>query len=258
MSTTGLLSPITVADAGNLHVVPGKDPLKSYTLIAGSRRLAAAKKLGWETIPAFVRENTTQVDRTVINIGENALRKDLTTYEMARACSELRNQVKSEGGKITLAEIGKRAGLSIPRVQQLTAAFDTLPGEIKERWKKEGTAQDDGPRIMTTSFITELVKLQDPDKQLKAFKEEDALIKKLYEDGEGKPKTRADGKKKTANAKKSLNVKLDRYKKVCKAVKGQKAEVQIMQVVEYLIGETDSVPGLIDDSPKETKKGKDK
>lgn len=69
----GLLQPITVRPAPE-HT--------GYELIAGERRLRAAKRLGWKEIPAIVRETT---DRAMITLAmvENLQRADLDPIEEA-------------------------------------------------------------------------------------------------------------------------------------------------------------------------------
>lgn len=54
-------------------------------LIAGYRRLAAAKELGWDMIEATVRED----NDPVINLIENMNRKDLTLWEEIKAIEEV-------------------------------------------------------------------------------------------------------------------------------------------------------------------------
>lgn len=69
----GLLQPITVRPAPE-HT--------GYELIAGERRLRAAKRLGWTEIPAIVRETS---DRAMITLAmvENLQRADLDPIEEA-------------------------------------------------------------------------------------------------------------------------------------------------------------------------------
>jgi ParB family transcriptional regulator, chromosome partitioning protein len=60
-----------------------------YELIAGARRLAAAKRLGWSTIKAIVVENPTDAEKLEIELEENIQRKDLTNEEIARGNKRL-------------------------------------------------------------------------------------------------------------------------------------------------------------------------
>jgi ParB family chromosome partitioning protein len=67
----GLLNPIVV----NAH----------NELVAGHRRLEAARKLGWARIPARVVTEGDEADMVEMEIDENTQRKDLTSDELAEA-----------------------------------------------------------------------------------------------------------------------------------------------------------------------------
>jgi ParB family chromosome partitioning protein len=67
----GLLNPIVVSQENEL--------------IAGHRRLQAAKKLGWARIPARVISGDDEADLVEMEIDENTQRKDLTSDELAEA-----------------------------------------------------------------------------------------------------------------------------------------------------------------------------
>ena len=58
-------------------------------LIAGNRRLEAAKKLGWKYINAVIIENKKRADILEIEIEENVQRKDFTPEEISDAYKKL-------------------------------------------------------------------------------------------------------------------------------------------------------------------------
>lgn len=68
MGRNGLLHPITVN---------GKN-----ALVAGWRRLEAAKRLGWKTIDAVVLDETDRVRELEIELEENAVRSALSDGEL--------------------------------------------------------------------------------------------------------------------------------------------------------------------------------
>jgi ParB family chromosome partitioning protein len=69
-------------------VVRHPDEEGYYELIAGERRLRAAKELGLKEIPAIVREAS--LDDAIIEMGiENILREDLSFYERGRWVEKL-------------------------------------------------------------------------------------------------------------------------------------------------------------------------
>src|SRR5690606_23137035 len=73
MSRVGLLNPITV-----------HQPNVSPILVAGHHRLAAAKKLGWETIRCYVLPSETSADDLRLSeIDENLARGELSPAERA-------------------------------------------------------------------------------------------------------------------------------------------------------------------------------
>jgi ParB family chromosome partitioning protein len=78
LRSSGLLQPITVRPAGP----------NAFELIAGERRLRAATRLGWEKIPAVVKEID---DRTALTLAlvENLQRADLNPLEEAEGYQRL-------------------------------------------------------------------------------------------------------------------------------------------------------------------------
>lgn len=80
MQASGLLQPVAVR--------PRKDG--RYELIAGERRLRAATRLGWTSIPAFVRDVT---DEQLLSLAlvENLQREDLNPIEEAEGYRQLIN-----------------------------------------------------------------------------------------------------------------------------------------------------------------------
>jgi ParB family chromosome partitioning protein len=62
---------------------------KKNVLIAGGRRLEAAKSLGWRTINAVILENSTELSRLELEIEENTQRRDFTMEELADATKKL-------------------------------------------------------------------------------------------------------------------------------------------------------------------------
>ena len=56
-----------------------------YTLIAGQRRLEAARRLGWNAIQCRVVDDVTEESLVELEIEENSTRKDFTSDEMADA-----------------------------------------------------------------------------------------------------------------------------------------------------------------------------
>jgi len=62
---------------------------KKNLLIAGERRLEAAKRLGWRTINAIISERSSELERLELEVEENLQRRDFTPDEVAEATRKL-------------------------------------------------------------------------------------------------------------------------------------------------------------------------
>jgi ParB family transcriptional regulator, chromosome partitioning protein len=80
LQTHGLIQPIVVRPVENSE--------ENFEIIAGERRFRAATSLGWETIPAIIREMTDKETASVALI-ENLQREELTVIEEAKAYEKL-------------------------------------------------------------------------------------------------------------------------------------------------------------------------
>ncbi len=80
LRTYGLLNPITLNN--------------KYELIAGERRLQAAKQLGWTNINAVIQNNLSDIEELEMELEENNQRKEFTKDELLdgyRRLEKLRN-----------------------------------------------------------------------------------------------------------------------------------------------------------------------
>ncbi len=97
----------------------------SYTLIAGERRLLAARQAGLETIPAIVREASEQ-QRLVIALIENVQRMDLNAMEAAEAYRQL-----AEDFNLSHEEIAHHVGKSRVAITN-TLRLLKLPKDVQQ------------------------------------------------------------------------------------------------------------------------------
>jgi len=97
----------------------------SYTLIAGERRLLAARQAGLETIPAIVREASEQ-QRLVIALIENVQRTDLNAMEAAEAYRQL-----AEDFNLSHEEIAHHVGKSRVAITN-TLRLLKLPKDVQQ------------------------------------------------------------------------------------------------------------------------------
>ncbi len=96
----GLLQPLVVSRAAD----------GEYTLIAGERRLRAAREAGLDTVPCILREPSRQ-EMLEWAIIENVHREDLNPIERARAYQEVIDRFD-----LTQSEVAQRLGVSRPGI----------------------------------------------------------------------------------------------------------------------------------------------
>lgn len=134
----GILQPITVQPAND----EGK-----HLIIMGERRWRAAKLAGLKSIPALVKEATSQL--RAIQVTENVQRAELTTMEIAMAVE----QMKNDG--MTRQQIAESLGWNQSAISRFTSVAK-MPEELQElarqnvpvqaladlnaQWKKDETA----------------------------------------------------------------------------------------------------------------------
>jgi ParB family chromosome partitioning protein len=111
--TRGVLQPILVRPSAG-----GR-----YELIAGERRLRAARMAGLERIPAVVR-STEENERLELALIENMAREDLNPVDAARACAALVDELG-----LTKEEVGRRCGRSRAGISNLIRLLD-LPDDV--------------------------------------------------------------------------------------------------------------------------------
>lgn len=118
----GVLQPLTVSrtevekDDGGL--------MTEYELIAGERRLRAAKLAGVIQVPVIIREGDTAMMKLELAIIENLQREDLNVVDRARAFFRLTSEFK-----FTHNEVAKKMGRSREYVSN-TLRILALPEEV--------------------------------------------------------------------------------------------------------------------------------
>jgi ParB family chromosome partitioning protein len=109
----GVIQPLIVRS-----VEPG-----SYELVAGERRLRAAKAAGLATVPAIVRE-ADERESLLLALVENVAREDLSPVEEARAYAVLMDEFE-----LSLGDVAERVGRSKPSVSNRLRLLD-LPDDV--------------------------------------------------------------------------------------------------------------------------------
>ncbi|SRR6056297_2800902 len=130
IKTYGIIQPL---------VVIKKDT--GYELIAGERRLRAAKKLELKEVPVIVRDLDEQ-NKLEVSLVENLQREDLNPIEKALAYRKLIDEFN-----LTVNELAKRLGKSRPLVSNNLRMLN-LPEEIQEAITK-GLVNEGHANILT-------------------------------------------------------------------------------------------------------------
>ena len=118
----GVLQPLTVSRAEVEKEDGGL--VTEYELIAGERRLRAAKLAGVLQVPAIIREGDTSMMKLELAIIENLQREDLNAVDRAHAFFRLANEFK-----FTHNEIAKKMGRSREYVSNSLRLL-ALPEEV--------------------------------------------------------------------------------------------------------------------------------
>lgn len=101
-----------------------------YELIVGERRLRACKKLGWELIPAIVRD-VDDKEAAELALIENLQRADLSVFELAEGYERLLSEFN-----LTQEELAQRLGISQANVANKLRLLK-LPPEVREVISRE-------------------------------------------------------------------------------------------------------------------------
>jgi ParB family transcriptional regulator, chromosome partitioning protein len=115
----GLLSPILVRAEG-----------EGYVVVAGERRLRAARLAGWHTIAVRIRDNCAPTERLVLGLVENLQRQDLDPIERAKGYRALIDEHQK-----TMAEVGQLVGLartSVVNALRLLKLPPTLQDKVQD------------------------------------------------------------------------------------------------------------------------------
>jgi ParB family transcriptional regulator, chromosome partitioning protein len=139
----GIVQPLIVSKVGS-----------GYELIAGERRLRAAKKIGLEKVPAIVRDASTQ-EKLVVALIENIQRENLNPIDTASGYKKLMDEFS-----LTQEEVSKRVGKPRSTVANSLRILN-LPEEIKIAIAEQK---------ITEGHAKYLVGLDNIDKQMNLFR----------------------------------------------------------------------------------------
>lgn len=156
----GLLSPITVK------------PLTGgiYDLVIGQRRfLACRDELGWDTIPATVREGLDDTAAVVISLVENVQRADMAPIDKAKAFQGIYSQYGDYN------RVAKETGVSAQTIRKYLSLLNLAPS-LQDR-----LSTNDGPAgIGSLSRLANT--FDDPEQQEEVWEQISGLKQQLQED----------------------------------------------------------------------------
>lgn len=120
---SGLLNPV---------IVRRRDSGK-YELIVGQRRFLACKRLGWNSIPAIIRDKLDDTDAIILSLVENVHRADMSPIDKARAYQTIYEKYKDRD------RVARETGVSIPTIKRYLLLLNLAPS-IQQR-----LSSSDGP-----------------------------------------------------------------------------------------------------------------
>lgn len=143
----------SIREHGILHPVLVRPKESGYELVVGERRLRACTLLGWESIPAIVREMS-DGEAAEIALIENVQREGLSFFEEAEGYRRL----LSEFG-LTQEELAERVGKTQSAIANKLRLLRFSP-EIRERISRE---------MLSERHARALLRLDNEDTQMKAL-----------------------------------------------------------------------------------------
>lgn len=162
-----------------LLVIPENEEGK-YILIAGERRLRAAKLAGLEKVPAIIRKASEQ-EHLELALIENLQRENLSPLETAEAYQEL-----IDNFNLSHEEISKRVGKSrvaISNTLRLLKLPETVKKALAENLISEGHAR---ALLSLTTIQAQLAVLEIVIKHNYSVRQTEEIVKKYQ--GDQKPK----------------------------------------------------------------------
>jgi len=136
----GLLNPLIVRRCSD----------GTHELIAGQRRFLACQRLGWETVPAIIRDVTDDTDATILSLIENVHRADLSPIDKARAYQTIYDTYGDYG------RVAKESGVSVSTVRKYMALLRLAPSIQERLTTAEGPAGIEALSKVAQAFAPEV------------------------------------------------------------------------------------------------------
>ena len=209
----GLLQPIVVREGGDDE---------QYEIIAGERRYRAAKSLGWQTIPAIVK-NMSDDQAASLAVIENLQREDLNPIDEAKAYTNL-----MELNDLTQTALAKNMGKSqsyVANKLRLLKLDDNvqqalIAGKITARHGRAmiGLSNADQDRVLTEIEAKGL-----------NVKQTEEIVKDVDAYFNPKPKAKKEAKRVVSRVPKDLKVQINTIKKAVKLAEDSGIKVKVTE-----------------------------
>ena len=164
MRRLGLIHPITVT--------------RGNELVAGERRLLAAKELGWESIAACILEDLPDEDRLLVQLEENIRRKDISWQDRVEAVCTIAD-ILTQDHEMSHKKMGEYMGQSATTLGEHLQIGRAIAGDHQDLSK-------------ISSMTTALNVLERRTKRKLAAVVEDFMDHTIGEEVVSKPTTRAE------------------------------------------------------------------
>ena len=207
----GLLQPIVVREDGD-----------QYEIIAGERRYRAAKSLGWETIPAIVK-NMDDDQAASLALIENLQREDLNPIDEAKAYTnlmKLNNLTQTALAK----DMGKSQSYVANKLRLLKLGDEVqqalIEGKITARHGRAliGLSEDDQKRVLAEIEAKGL-----------NVKQTEEIARDVEAYFNPKPKAKSEQKRVVNRIPKDLKVQINTIKKAVKLAEDSGIKVKIKE-----------------------------
>jgi ParB/RepB/Spo0J family partition protein len=150
----GVRDPIEIRK--NPNSANAKQP---YSLVCGWRRITAAKKAGFDTIPAINHGEMSEFEARARNGQENVERENLKTPDVAWLIAEAHRADTTKND----TELGIPFGFSQSYISKLRRIMTELPPVIVTEWRNERVK-------INVADLYKLLAFKDPEKQIAAWK----------------------------------------------------------------------------------------
>lgn len=212
----GILQPISVRKIGG----------DRYELIAGERRLKAARLAKLETIPAIVNNSYTDADSAILAIIENLQREDLNFMEEAEGYANL---IEDHG--FTQQNLAEKIGKSQSTIANKLRIL-RLGTNIKRRLLENGLTERHARALL--KLPDELLREEALDEIIKSdlnVKQTEQLIKAIIEDiGKGKEATNSACPQKKIKSFMSYRIYVNTLRQTYEAIRERQNNAQFKQV----------------------------